>query len=83
MLGQEIFRPLSEEFLVYLYGGILAVKAWYGSLASCYFAKDVLDKIAISSIGIYFFIISSFIVNDLQLFFFNFLICVSYWNGVV
>ena len=52
MLGQEIFRPLGEEFLVYLYGGILAVKAWYGPFTSCDFAKDVLDKIAISSIGI-------------------------------
>ena len=83
MLGQEIFRPLGEEFLVYLYGRILAVKAWYGPFTSCDFAKDVLDKIAISSIGIYFFIISSFIVNNLQPSFFNFLISVSYWNGMV
>ena len=52
MLGQEIFRPLGEEFLVYLYGRILAVKAWHCPFTSCDFAKDVLDKIAISSIGI-------------------------------
>ena len=65
MLGQDIFRPLSEKFLVYLYGGVLAIKAWHGPLTSCDIAKYVLDKIAISSISIYFFIISRLIVNNL------------------